>query len=137
MARVRERLNAGITSAAQLTPVVRPRTSMSVAEADCRSMDELRIADRVQNDSDLKRWSPEGQLRALADWLPKRYREGLIGDLLEDCSDLRIRGHSDCRLHGHVLWHLSIDAMGRWKLGASAAAGWLVARITAWISGSG
>lgn len=50
---------------------------------------------------------PENALTNLAFWIPRKHREGIVGDILEDCAELRELGKPIIRIWTHVLWHLA------------------------------
>lgn len=48
----------------------------------------------------------KGQMPRWAYWIPRRNREAIVGDILEDCVDLRERGAGQWRIRFHVAWQL-------------------------------
>lgn len=50
----------------------------------------------------------EKWLGSLAYWIPRKYREPLVGDIMEDCCELRALGKSEWRIRIHVVWQLVI-----------------------------
>jgi len=58
---------------------------------------------------DSKKW-----LISLSFWVPRKYREGITGDILEDCDDLRKLGKNEWRIRTHVLWHFSLAVIMLW-----------------------
>ncbi len=49
---------------------------------------------------------PEEWLINLSFWIPREYREAIIGDILEDCHELRTLGKSEERVRFHIIWQL-------------------------------
>jgi hypothetical protein len=49
----------------------------------------------------------EKWFRSLAFWLPRKYREPIVGDIMEDCHELRALGKSEWRIRIHVIWQLA------------------------------
>jgi hypothetical protein len=43
----------------------------------------------------------------LSYWIPRKYREAITGDILEDCRELRVVGKSEWRIRIHVIWQLA------------------------------
>jgi len=41
-------------------------------------------------------------------WIPRKYREAIVGDIMEDCHELRVLGKSEWRIRIHVIWQLAI-----------------------------
>ena len=41
--------------------------------------------------------------------LPRKYREAIMGDIIEDCHEMRERGLAERRILTHVLWQWSIS----------------------------
>lgn len=54
------------------------------------------------------RRSPENWLTSIAFWIPRKQREGLVGDILEDCHELRSFGKRNSRIWAHVIWQFLI-----------------------------
>ena len=50
-------------------------------------------------------------LKNLSFWIPRRIREAMIGDMMEDCTELRNLGKSEFRVRVHILWHLILFAI--------------------------
>lgn len=48
----------------------------------------------------------ERRIGSLAYWIPRKYREAIVGDVLEDCRELRELGKSEWRIRIHVIWQL-------------------------------
>ena len=44
----------------------------------------------------------EKWLISLSFWIPRRFREAVVGDILEDCRDMRSCGYSERRIQIHV-----------------------------------
>jgi len=44
-------------------------------------------------------------------WIPRRIREAVIGDIMEDCHELRALGKKEYRVRLHILWHLILFAL--------------------------
>lgn len=51
---------------------------------------------------------------SLSFWIPRKYREAIVGDMLEDCHELRELGKSEHRIWVHVLWQLVIALVLLW-----------------------
>jgi hypothetical protein len=45
---------------------------------------------------------------ALGWWIPRKYRGLVVGDILEDCHELRQGGSGELRIYVHVLWQWAI-----------------------------
>lgn len=41
-------------------------------------------------------------------WIPRKYREAIVGDIMEDYHELRALGKSERRIRIHVIWQLVI-----------------------------
>ena len=41
-------------------------------------------------------------------WIPRRYRGDIIGDILEDCSEMRDKGCGEWRIRIQVIWQWAI-----------------------------
>lgn len=52
--------------------------------------------------------APEKWLSNLSFWIPRKHREAIVGDIMEDCHELRKLGKSERRILAHVIWHLII-----------------------------
>lgn len=50
----------------------------------------------------------EKWLTSLSYWFPRKHREVIVGDLLEDCHELRALGKSEWRIRIHVIWQLAL-----------------------------
>jgi hypothetical protein len=62
-----------------------------------------------------KPWSTgENWLISLSFWIPKRFREAIVGDILEDCIDLRKCGYSEWRIRIHAVWHFILAVLLMW-----------------------
>jgi hypothetical protein len=48
---------------------------------------------------------------ALGWWLPRRHRDSIVGDILEDCHEMRERGLAKRRILTHVLWQWVISVV--------------------------
>jgi hypothetical protein len=48
--------------------------------------------------------NPERWAVALGWWLPRKHREAIVGDILEDCHEMRENGLIERRIWTHVLW---------------------------------
>ncbi len=51
---------------------------------------------------------PEHLLFAMSFWIPRKYREALVGDIMEDCQELRSLGKSKRRIFVHIFWQLAV-----------------------------
>lgn len=47
-------------------------------------------------------------LVTLSFWIPRKYREAIVGDIIEDCHELRALGKSEWRIRIHVIWQVII-----------------------------
>lgn len=63
----------------------------------------------------------ERWLTSLSFWIPRRHREAIVGDLREDCAELRNLGMSERRLRVHVIWQLAICLFRLWPPALKAA----------------
>jgi hypothetical protein len=52
---------------------------------------------------------PERLLFAISFWVPRKYREALVGDIMEDCQELRNLDKGERRIFVHVFWQLAIS----------------------------
>ena len=67
---------------------------------------------------------PERWLTSLCFWIPRKHREAIRGDILEDCHELRDQGFGEWRIRAHVLWQTAIAVVGLWpRVVGSAVAG--------------
>lgn len=41
-------------------------------------------------------------------WLPRKYREAIVGDIIEDINEIRALGKSEWRIRIHVVWQVVI-----------------------------
>jgi hypothetical protein len=41
-------------------------------------------------------------------WIPRRYRADIIGDILEDCNEMRDKSCGDWRIRIQVIWQWAI-----------------------------
>ena len=44
-------------------------------------------------------------------WLPKEHRDAILGDILEDCHEMRESGLTRRQIRTHVLWHWVISVV--------------------------
>jgi len=51
---------------------------------------------------------PEKLLISAAFWIPRKHREAIVGDIMEDCHELRALGKSKWRIRTHVIWQVVI-----------------------------
>ncbi|MBA7654835.1 hypothetical protein ES703_62728 [subsurface metagenome] len=51
---------------------------------------------------------PEKWVIVLGLWLPGKHREAILGDILEDCHEMRDRGFRERKIRSHVLWQWAI-----------------------------
>lgn len=56
----------------------------------------------------------ETRLITLSFWIPRKHREGITGDILEDCHEMRELGFTERRILGHVLWQFAIAVISLW-----------------------
>ncbi len=67
---------------------------------------------------------PEQLLQSLKFFIPRKHREALLGDLVEDAVEQRTAGHSELRIRLTLCWQLflaargHIFAVGAWALSA-------------------
>jgi hypothetical protein len=54
---------------------------------------------------------PERLLFAISFWIPRKYREAIVGDIMEDCHELSHLGKSERRIFVHVLWQLTVTVI--------------------------
>jgi len=54
-------------------------------------------------------------------WLPRKYREGITGDILEDAAELRRLGKNEWRVRAHIAWQLGICIFRLWPTAFKAA----------------
>jgi hypothetical protein len=62
---------------------------------------------------------------ALAWWIPRKYRGTIVGDILEDCQEMRERGCGEWRIRIQVLWQWAI-AIGTLVPAAMIATVWRI-----------
>lgn len=55
----------------------------------------LRIRDRTEN-----------LISKTSFWIPRKHREAIVGDILEDCRELRELDKSEWRIRIHIIWQL-------------------------------
>lgn len=70
-------------------------------------------------------------IRSLSYWIPRRYRESIMGDIYEDCAELRGVGASEFRVKIHAVWQIFLAVVVSWpaimKASLWAAMGkWLI-----------
>jgi len=58
---------------------------------------------------------------SLSFWIPRRYREGVMRDLMEDSEEIRALGKSEWRVRAHLVWHLGIGILHFWPAALKAA----------------
>lgn len=71
--------------------------------------------------TDPRRRKAEQSLASLSFWIPRRHREAIIGDIREDCAELRLLGKSEWRIRLHVIWQLAICLLTMWPAALKAA----------------
>jgi hypothetical protein len=54
---------------------------------------------------------PENWAIALGWWIPRKYRDDLIGDILEDCYEMRALGKSNRRIRLHIIYQWVIGVV--------------------------
>jgi len=59
----------------------------------------------------LKQTTTDKWLKSTSFWIPRRIREAIIGDIIEDCHELRALGKKEYRVRLHILWHLILFAL--------------------------
>lgn len=66
----------------------------------------------------------ETRLISLSFWVPRKYREAITGDILEDCHDMRELGFAEQRILAHVLWQFAWAVIRLWPevVGSAVAA---------------
>jgi hypothetical protein len=75
-------------------------------------------------------WSkPEKWLFSLSLWIPRKYREGIIGDILEDCREMRRKRFSKRRIRVHILWQLTIAVIALWPESVGSAVAAILKRV--------
>jgi hypothetical protein len=68
-------------------------------------------------------------------WIPRRYRQAIMGDLIEDREDMRSLGKSEWRIRAHVVWQIAISALSLWPAAAKGVLfGTLLAKLRQWIN---
>jgi len=63
----------------------------------------------VETERSIEKW-----IVSVSFWIPRKYREGIVGDILEDCYEQRGLGKSERRIWVHVLWQLVIALVLLW-----------------------
>ena len=63
---------------------------------------------------------------ALGWWIPRRHRADIIGDILEDCSEMRDKGCAEWRIRIQVIWQWVIAV---WSLIPAAVVGSVWGRL--------
>jgi len=71
----------------------------------------------------------EQLLLNLSFWIPRRHREGVTGDIFEDCREMRRRRFSERRIRIHVLWQLAIAVIALWPEAVGSAVAAVVKRV--------
>jgi hypothetical protein len=66
-------------------------------------------------------WRPETVLRSLSYWVPRRYREVITGDIIEDCHEMRALGMSRLRICTHVVWQFAVALILLWPTAVADA----------------
>lgn len=62
----------------------------------------------------LGRRKAEGWLVSLSFWIPRKHREAIRGDILEDCHEMREEGFGGWRICAHVLWQFTVAVVALW-----------------------
>ena len=68
---------------------------------------------RIENNNLLPRiWTfrkdPENWAIELGWWIPRKYRAAIIGDIIEDCHEMKDKSCGEFRICVHVLWQWAI-----------------------------
>jgi len=71
----------------------------------------------------------EKWLISLSFWIPRKHREYVRGDILEDCNELRMLGYGEWRIRAHAIWHLIIAVIMLWPEVVASAIGTIARRI--------
>jgi hypothetical protein len=71
----------------------------------------------------------ETRLISLSFWIPRKHREGIAGDILEDCHEMRELGFTEWRILGHVLWQFTLAVISLWPEAAGSAVAAIVKRV--------
>jgi len=66
---------------------------------------------RLAKQGDSKSARADDWAIALGWWIPRRYRDDLVGDILEDCCEMRMLGKSDRRICVHVVYQWLIGVL--------------------------
>lgn len=58
------------------------------------------------------KWNDTDKWPIVLGWcFPREHREALVGDILEDCNEMRERGLAERRIQTHVLWQWAISVV--------------------------
>lgn len=71
----------------------------------------------------------EPWLTSLSFWIPRKYREPITGDILEDCHEMRELGFDERRIRVHVLWQFAVAIIALWPEPIASAVAAIVRRI--------
>lgn len=66
---------------------------------------------------------------ALGWWIPRKYRGAIVGDILEDCHEMRESGRREWRIRIQVIWQWAISVVTLVPI-AMIAAVWRIVRLT-------
>jgi len=67
------------------------------------------------------RKTAETWIVALGWWIPRKYRAAIVGDILEDCHEMREKSCGECRIRIQVLWQWAIAIVTLVPAGVLAA----------------
>ena len=65
----------------------------------------------------------------LSFWIPRKYREAITGDILEDCREMREKGFRERRICIHVLWQFAIAVIALWPEAMGSAVATITKRV--------
>jgi hypothetical protein len=71
----------------------------------------------------------ERWLVSLSFWIPRKFREAITGDILEDCHEMRELGFTERRIRVHVLWQFAWAVIALWPEAIGSAVVAIVKRI--------
>ena len=90
---------------------------------------EMTLVERAnfksRNRREGRRRDPDGWLQTSGFLIPKKYREPMLGDLIEDRAEMRSKGLSNFRIEAVTIVQLLVACACRPKVWISAVMGWL------------
>jgi hypothetical protein len=90
----------------------------------CKIMFDMSLTVLMPQNHTGEKW-----LISLSFWIPRKYREAISGDILEDCHEMRDLGLGEWRIRIHVLWQLTIGVIALWPEAIGSAVATIVKRV--------